>query len=103
MDPIIESTYKHIWMATAINNTNIYENVFPYIVSNKFPTMEAYLKERDRYNPLIELEKKKREEYHHERWKRYKDMKALEGNDAEIHLLRKKYVKLLLLIFFRRK
>jgi phospholipase D1/2 len=86
LDPIVDSTYK-IWIDTAKANTAIYESVFPNIVSNKYPTVEAYLEERDRYNPLIEIEKKRREELERERWKNYRDMKKQEGSSAEINLL----------------
>jgi hypothetical protein len=89
LDPIADSTYKNIWLNTAKSNTVIYESVFPNIVSNKYPTVEAYLEERDRYNPLIEIEKKKREEFERERWKRYREQKAQEGSQAEICLLSK--------------
>ncbi|KAL0482919.1 phospholipase D [Acrasis kona] len=83
LDPIAESTFKHIWVTTAIHNTQIYENVFPHIVSNKYDTMEKYLEERDKYNPVLELERKKRrEEIEKARYKMYK-MVAANKNATE--------------------
>eukprot|EP00124_Ichthyophonus_hoferi_P002946 Ihof_evm1s227 gene=Ihof_evmTU1s227 len=39
-DPICDSTYYGIWMATAKANTQIYETVFPGIISNHIGTWE---------------------------------------------------------------
>ncbi|KAL9650265.1 hypothetical protein ABK040_014920 [Willaertia magna] len=44
IDPISDNTYKDIWMRVARKNTDIYEYVFPDIISDRFKTLDEFLR-----------------------------------------------------------
>ena len=57
-DPIAADTFKII-ISTAKSNTEIFEKVFPEIISNRFRTIEEYLQAKNKASTLTGAEKAK--------------------------------------------
>ncbi|KJE92461.1 phospholipase D zeta2 [Capsaspora owczarzaki ATCC 30864] len=50
LDPVADSTYVDLWLRTAHTNTALFERLFPYIPSDKIPTLKALEAINAKYN-----------------------------------------------------